>query len=156
MDSVNEERVVGSGISLPLIDAEFNASDRDALISRVKQAVRHADQVGKEQAIMDFNDLNQSFADGGSYIFAYGFDGTTLALPHQPEIIGTNRMNFTDVYGAPIIVQELHAAKRGGGIVYIVYYNPDSGNNELKLCYVLPAGDDWFVGSGIYLGRGLI
>ena len=65
-------------------------------------------------------------------------------------------MCIRDSYGAPIIVQELRAAKRGGGFVYIVYYNPDSGNNELKLCYVLPAGDDWFVGSGIYLGRDLI
>lgn len=156
VEPVDSDWFIGSGLYIPWIQAEFGSEEIDALISRVKQAVRHADQVGKEQAIMDFNDLNQSFADGGSYIFAYGYDGTTLALPHQPEIIGSNRMNFTDVYGAPIIVQELRAAKRGGGFVYIVYYNPDSGNNELKLCYVLPAGDDWFVGSGIYLGRDLI
>ena len=156
VEPVDSDWFIGSGLYIPWIQAEFGSEEIDALISRVKQAVRHADQVGKEKAIMDFNDLNQSFADGGSYIFAYGYDGTTLALPHQPEIIGSNRMNFTDVYGAPIIVQELRAAKRGGGFVYIVYYNPDSGNNELKLCYVLPAGDDWFVGSGIYLGRDLI
>jgi len=156
VEPVDSDWFIGSGLYIPWIQAEFGSEEIDALISRVKQAVRHADLVGKEKAIMDFNDLNQSFADGGSYIFAYGYDGTTLALPHQPEIIGSNRMNFTDVYGAPIIVQELRAAKRGGGFVYIVYYNPDSGNNELKLCYVLPAGDDWFVGSGIYLGRDLI
>ncbi len=156
VEPVDSDWFIGSGLYIPWIQAEFGSEEIDALISRVKQAVRHADLVGKEKAIMDFNDLNQSFADGGSYIFAYGYDGTTLALPHQPEIIGSNRMNFTDGYGAPIIVQELRAAKRGGGFVYIVYYNPDSGNNELKLCYVLPAGDDWFVGSGIYLGRDLI
>lgn len=155
VEPVNEEWFVGSGIYLPWIDAEFHASDRAALMNRVKQAVSHADQVGKEQALEDFNDLNQSFADGGAYIFAYGYDGTTLALPHQPEIIGTNRMNFTDVYGVPTIHHEIRAAQRGGGFVYVVYDNPDSGNNELKLCYVLPAGDDWFVGSGIYLGRDL-
>jgi signal transduction histidine kinase len=155
VEPVDSDWFIGSGLYIPWIQAEFGSEEIDALISRVRQAVRHADLVGKEQAIMDFNDLNQSFADGGSYIFAYGYDGTTLALPHQPELIGTNRMNLTDVYGVPIITQEVRAAERGGGFVYVVYYNPDSGNNELKLCYVLPAGEDWFVGSGIYLGRGL-
>ncbi|MCA1916526.1 cache domain-containing protein [Methanospirillum hungatei] len=155
IEPVDSDWFIGSGLYIPWITAEFGSDEIHALIGRVKQAVSHAEKVGKEQAIMDFNDLNQSFADGGSYIFAYGYDGTTLALPHQPELIGTNRMNFTDVYGVPVIYLEKRAAERGGGFVYIVYYNPDSGNNELKLCYVLPAGEDWFVGSGIYLGKGI-
>lgn len=156
VEMVDSEWLVGSGIYLPLIAADLEQKEIDALITRARDAVSHVEMVGKEQAIADFNDLNQSFANGGAYIFAYDYDGTTLALPYQPEYIGTNRMNFTDPYGVSIIAQEVSAAKSGEGFVYVVYYNPDTSKNELKLCYVLPAGDDWMVGSGIYTGTDLV
>ncbi|HWQ66639.1 MAG TPA: cache domain-containing protein [Methanospirillum sp.] len=149
---VNQDWFVASGIFLPNINATIDEGNITTLIDRVKGAARHADQLGREKAISDFNDLNGTFADGGKYIFAYEYDGTTLALPYQPEIIGTDRLNYTDAYGSEIIRLEIDTAKRGGGFVYVVYYNPESTKNELKLCYVLPAGDDWLVGSGIYTG----
>lgn len=152
---VDNEWFVGSGIYLPWIQAKIPLDNLTGLVQRVKGAAIHAGEVGKEKAITDFNDLNGSYADGGSYIFAYEYDGTTLALPHQPDLINSNRLDYTDAYGCPIIRMEIDAAKRGGGYVYIVYYNPDSGKNELKLCYVAPAGDGWLVGSGIYTGQDL-
>ncbi len=152
---VDDTWFIGSGVYLPSIKSEISQQSLSELIQRVKQASTHADEVGKEQALIDFNDINGSYADGGSYIFAYGYDGTTLALPHQPELIGTDRLNYTDQYGCRIINMEINAAKRGGGFVYVVYYNPESGDSELKLCYVTPAGDDWLVGSGIYTGQNL-
>lgn len=155
IEPVDSEWFIGSGIYLPWITAEIDQEEISSLVARVNSAVRHADRVGKEQAIADFNDLNGVFADMESYIFAYDYDGTTRALPYQPEIIGTNRTDFTDIYHCHIIKQEIDTAKRGGGFVYIVYYNPDTTKNELKLCYVLPAGNDWLVGSGIYTGTGL-
>jgi signal transduction histidine kinase len=36
--------------------------------------------------------------------------------------------------------------------VYATYYNPDTGLDELKLCYVAPVDEEWFVGSGVYAG----
>lgn len=155
IEPVDSEWFIGSGIYLPWIITDINQDEIQVLIDRVKNAVRYAEQVGKEQAIRDFNDLNQSFADGGQYIFAYDYNGTTLALPYQPQEIGTNRIIYADIYGVPITAQEIDTAKRGGGFVYVVYYNPDTTKNELKLCYVLPAGDDWMVGSGIYTGTDL-
>ena len=62
-----------------------------------------------------FNDLAGPFADGGAYIFAYGMDGETLALPYQPELIGRNRSGFDDRYGVKIIDWEIAAAKAGSG-----------------------------------------
>ncbi|PKL60257.1 MAG: sodium:calcium antiporter, partial [Methanomicrobiales archaeon HGW-Methanomicrobiales-4] len=150
---ISDDWFIGSGIYLPKIDAAIHSEDISALLKRVKGAVAHADDVGKKQAIVDFNDINGSFADGGSYIFAYDYNGMTLALPHQPDYIGTNREEFTDKYGSRITRMEIDAAKRGGGYVYVVYYNPETGKDELKLCYVAPAGDDWLVGSGIYTGE---
>ncbi|MBN1168185.1 MAG: cache domain-containing protein, partial [Methanospirillaceae archaeon] len=152
---VDAEWFVGSGIYLPEIPAEISPGEISALIDRVNTVASHGYKVGKKEAIQDFNDLNQSFADGGRYIFAYGYDGTTLALPYQPELVGTNRSSFSDAYGSPVLLLEIKAAQRGGGFVYVVYQNPDTGTDELKLCYVLPAGDDWLAGSGIYTGTAL-
>ncbi len=147
---VDDQWFVGSGIYLPEHPATFPIAERDALTSRVKQARNHAQAVGREAAIRDFNNLSGPYADGARYIFAYGYDGTTLALPFQPELIGTNRLEFADRYGVKIIPWEISAAKNGGGFVYVDYLNPDSGKAEMKLCYVAPVDDTWLVGSGIY------
>lgn len=144
---------VGAGFYLPEVPAGFNTAERDELVERVEQARRYAQVQGKDKAISDFNDRKGVFANGSRYIFAYGYNGTTLALPFQPEAIGTNRMNFTDPYGVKITAWEISAAKSGGGFVYVDYFKPDTGTNMLKLSYVAPVDDAWLVGSGIYSGQ---
>jgi len=143
----------GSGIYLPGLPAQFNATEKDQLVERVKQARQYAQENGAARAIRDFNDRNGTFADGSRYIFAYGFNGTTLALPFQPEVIGTDRTNFTDTYGVKVTAWEIAVAKGGGGFVYVNYLNPDTGKPGMKLCYVEPVDDTWLVGSGIYTDR---
>jgi signal transduction histidine kinase len=144
---------VGSGIYLPEIPAQFNATEKDHLVERVKQARQYAQINGAAQAIRDFNDRNGTFADGSRYIFAYAFNGTTLAMPFQPETIGTNRSDFVDTHGVKVAAWEIAVAKSGGGFTYTDYYNPDTGKPGMKLCYVTPVDDTWFVGSGIYAGQ---
>ncbi|HOI12558.1 MAG TPA: cache domain-containing protein [Methanoculleus sp.] len=149
---VDETWFVGSGIYIPGVGTGFNTSVRETLVQRVKAARDYAQEHGKEAACAAFNDLAGDFADGGAYIFAYTMDGTTLALPYQPEYIGENRFGLEDRYGVRVILLESAAAESGGGFVYITYYNPDTGLDELKLCYVAPVDDEWFVGSGVYAG----
>jgi signal transduction histidine kinase len=144
---------VGSGIYLPEVPAQFSAPERDGLLARVKQARQYAQGNGAAKAIGDFNDRNGTFANGSRYIFAYGYNGTTLALPFQPEVIGTNRTDFTDTYGVKVTAWEIAAAKSGGGFVYVNYLNPDTGKPGMKLCYVEPVDTSWLVGSGIYTDR---
>ena len=147
---VDDEWCVGAGIYLPEFPAEFSDAEKDELVKRVKAARDYAQETGREQAVSDFNDLNQTFADGTDYIFAYDYEGNTLALPFQPEVIGINRLDFGDTYGVKIIRLEISAAKNGGGFVYVEYFNPDTGNTGFKLCYVEPVDDEWLVGSGMY------
>lgn len=150
---VDNEWFIGAGIYLPELAAGFNTTERDELVARVKQVRTYAQVQGAKKAIADFNDRNGTFADGSRYIFAYDYNGTTLALPFQPELIGSNRLNFSDTYGVKIIPWEIAAAQRGGGFVYADYLNPDTGVTGLKLCYVAPVDDAWYVGSGIYTGQ---
>lgn len=147
---VDETWFVGSGIYIPGIGTEFDTEVRETLMQRVKAARDYAQEHGREAACAAFNDLSGDFADGGAYIFAYRTDGTTLALPYQPEYIGENRFGLEDRYGIRVILLESTAAENGGGFVYITYYNPDTGVDGLKLCYVAPVDEEWFVGSGVY------
>jgi hypothetical protein len=149
---VDETWFVGSGTYIPAVGTEFDTEVRETLVQRVKAARDYAQEHGKEAACAAFNDLSSDFADGGAYIFAYRTDGMTLALPYQPEYIGENRFDLEDRYGVRVILLETVAAESGGGFVYITYYNPETGLDELKLCYVAPVDEEWFVGSGVYAG----
>lgn len=147
---VDGEWFVGSGIYLSHMDASFTRAEKDALMQRVHAARDFARQEGRNAALTAFNDLSGEWAPGGKYIFAYAMDGTTLALPHQPEILGTNRHGFKDHYGVEIIDWEIEVACQGGGFLYVVYLNPETGFEALKLCYVVPVDEEWLVGSGVY------
>jgi len=144
---------VGSGIYLSEIPAIISTAEKDQLVERVRQARTYAQANGAAKAIRNFNDRNGTFASGTRYIYAYGSNGTTLALPFQPELIGTDRLDFTDTYGVKVIRQQISICRNGGGYYYIHYYNPDTQKPGLKLNYVEPVDDTWFVGSGIYTDR---
>lgn len=147
---VDSEWFIAAGMYMPEMSAGFNTMDRDTLVRRVMQARRYALEQGADRAIVDFNNRTGVFADGGRYIFAYDYNGTTLALPFQPELIGSDRLNFSDPYDEKIIAWEISTAKHGAGFVYTDYFNPDTGITGMKLCYVAPVDDKWLVGSGIY------
>ncbi|UUX93061.1 cache domain-containing protein [Methanoplanus endosymbiosus] len=149
-EPVDENWFVGSGIYVPDIPVNFSADDIEKLVLRVKSARQYAQDNDKETVISEYNNISGKFAEGGSYIFAYETDGTTLALPYQPELIGTNRLNFTDIYGVPVLKLEITEAENGGGFVYVQYPDPDYNESRFKLCYVLPVDENWFVGSGTY------
>ncbi len=57
----------------------------------VEKAYVYTQKAGREEALAAFNDPNGDFIDGELYIFANDMNGTTLALPYQPGLIGVNR-----------------------------------------------------------------
>ncbi len=123
----------------------------EELVAFVHSAYDYAQQNGREMALHEFNDQNGSFVAGELYIFAYNMEGNTLALPFQPDVIGTNRWNLTDANGTPFIQQIIHTAESGGGFVRYSYVDPaDDYAVKPKVSYVLPIDGDWLVGSGIY------
>jgi len=74
-----------------------------------------------------------------------------LALPYQPEIIGTIGIDDQDPNGVYLIRRLIDAAKRGNGFTYYIYPDPTRNMTEmLKLSYVVDVEGTWFLGSGIY------
>ena len=131
-------------------DNATNTIEKNRVMAFVNEAATYVKDNGKEKALEAFNDPKGNFTREGRYIFAYDYDGRTLALPYQPELIGTNRIDVKDPNGVDFISQAIDAARTGNGFLYYIY--PDASRNmtpTLKLSYVVNVNDTWFLGSGI-------
>jgi len=123
----------------------------DEMVAFVQDAVAFANEQGKEAALEVFSDPNGSFTRGDLYIYAYDFNGTTLAHPFNPEKIGVNRLNETDVSGNLYIKDLRDVAENGSGFVYFYYIDPAQNMTvQPKLGYVERVDETWWLGSGIY------
>jgi len=128
-------------------------SGREAMVAFVKEAVAYAQSHGKATALAEFSNKNGSFVRGDLYLYAYDFNGTTIAHPVNPEKIGVNRLYEPDALGNFFIHDLRAAALNGSGFVEYYYINPVHNNAvEKKLGYVEKVDDTWWLGSGIYFG----
>lgn len=123
----------------------------EAMVAFVEKAYEYAKVHGKEAALAEFNNQSGLFVQGELYIFAYDLQANTLALPFQPQLVGTNRWNLTDPAGNLPLPDNIRAAQSGGGFSHFIYQDP-SDNNTLKpkLTYAMLVDKDWIIGSGIY------
>lgn len=129
------------------------AATREEMVAFVREAVAYAHASGREKALSEFSNPNGSFFRGELYIYAYDINGTTIAHPVNPEKIGVNRLNEKDAEGNLFITDLRSAAVNGTGFVTYYYINPAQNKRvEKKLGYVMKVDDDWWLGSGIYLG----
>ena len=133
------------------IPTRGTATSPEKLVEFVQDAYEYVQQQGQESALSEFNNQTGQFVEGELYIFAYDMSGNTLALPFQPELLGTNRWNTTDPNGTAFIQQLILTAQSGGGFVRYSYLDPsDNFRIRAKVSYALMINQDWFIGSGIY------
>jgi signal transduction histidine kinase len=148
---VDDNWFLGSGIYLSSMSANFSEQARNDLISFVDSAVKYAKENGKDKALKEFNNMNGTFIKGDLYVFAYDFNGSTLALPTQPDLIGTNRIDAVDPDGVKFVWDTVDLAKEGGGFTYYIYPDPAKNMTQrLKLCYIERVDDNWWLGAGLY------
>lgn len=152
--------VLAAGCSGPGVQeaVEENATTEDLAVF-VREAAAYARTAGKDAALAEFNNEVGRFSQGALYVYAYDYNGTLLAHPYEKDAIGSNRGNWTDVRGLPVIRVGAHTAANGGGYITYLYPAPLDGSiNESaaetcipKIGYVAPAGETWWVASGVYL-----
>jgi len=149
--NINDSLYLGSGLYLSNISAYFGEEDREELVAFVEDALQFAKENGKQKSLEVFNDPKSNFTRDGRYIFAYDYEGRTLALPYQPELIGTSRIDALDPNGVDFVRQAIDMARMGNGFTYYIYPDPSRNITQaLKLSYVANVDDTWFLGSGIY------
>jgi len=148
---VDDNWWVGSGVYLSDVPSLFPAEARENLVAFVDQAVKYAEENGKDKALQAFNDRNGSFVRGNLYVFAYDYNGTALSLPYQPNLVGSNRIDAVDLNGVHFVQTCIDQAKRGNGYLYYIYANPAKNmTQELKLGYVRNVDGNWWLGAGVY------
>jgi len=131
----------------------------EGLRTYVVSAAQYAREVEPATACAVFNDPQSPLISGDWYIYAYDYEGTLLAHPYERELVGTNRIHWTSVNGLEVIRLGRDMAADGGGYILYMYPTPVPGQeiNEsatsayhLKLGYVTPVNDRWWIGSGLY------
>ncbi len=123
----------------------------ETLVAFVQSAAAYVKTNGKEKSLAEFNNPNGSFIRGELYIYAYDFNGTTLAHPVNPEKVGVNRLDEGDT--GTYLRGTIDAVRNGSGFYQIKYVNPTHNRTlESKLVYGVSIDDDWWLGSGIYTG----
>lgn len=148
---------VKDGVILQISNGKFKFSSvvyvepgREDVVSFVKEAAGYIEKNGKEKALAEFNDPNGSFQRGELYMFAYDMDGNTLALGNDPSLVGTNRIEYKDADGLPVIQELIAIARQGEGWLSYQYENPETKRQQKKSSYVQKIDDTWFIGSGLY------
>ena len=123
------------------------------MVAFVEEAVAYAKANGKEKALAEFSNPHGSFVRGDLYLYAYDYNGTTIAHPVNPEKIGVNRLLEKDALGNLFITDLREAAYNGTGFSTYTYINPVHNRTvEKKLGYVMKVDDTWWLRSGIYFG----
>jgi len=123
----------------------------ETLVAFVDSAAEYVKEYGKERALSEFNNPNGSFIDGELYIYAYTYNGTTLAHPVSPEKVGINRMDEGET--GVFLREYIESVKNGSGFYTLNYVNPAHNLTlESKLVYGVKIDDEWWLGSGIYKG----
>ena len=154
---VNQSWILGAGIYNPpenssIVNSGTDPQVRENLKSFVGEAIDYANTSGKDAAIAKFNDQNGTFVRGNLYVYAFDYNGTTLVLPYQPQLIGTDLSGLQDPYGVNYTKVEVFLAQQGGGFLFYHYYNPARNMTpEPKMSYVQKVDDTWWLGAGTYI-----
>lgn len=143
---VDDTWLLGAGTYTPV--RATNAQ----VVDFVEGAVEYVEANGKEKALAAFNDPEGGFREGELYIFAKDFDGEELANGGNPNLVGTNLKESDDPHYRQVFDLLYAAAVKGAGWTAYTWPNPDTGEDQTKQTYVVKAGEDWFLGAGLYSG----
>jgi signal transduction histidine kinase len=148
-----QSAVPSPGNVTPVVTPTEHYISNETLVAFVESAAAYVKTQGKEAALAEFSRPNGRFVQGELYIFAYDFNGTTLAHPVNPEKIGVNRLNETQG-NVGLFLQNMSAvARTGNGFYRFSYINPAHNRAlESKLGYAHKIDDTWWIGSGVYTG----
>lgn len=119
----------------------------------VKKAVSFGKTHGKDRLIEELNNPHGAFISGDFYAFACDKEGTLLASPAWPGLVGVNPLKSNSWPEIKYFKREInHILSRGYGWLHYEYQNPVTNRVETKLVY-LEKFDDIVIGAGVYKGE---
>lgn len=126
----------------------------DEAMALVQAALAHVRQVGRAQALLDFNDESGHWIDRDLYLFAFDRLGTYSVLGMDPAKVGSNVMDRART-AAPDFLDRAWAAADDGG-AWVRYDAPDPRNGRVaaKEAWIAKIDDETLIGCGAYLHQG--
>lgn len=150
---VNENWFVVAGTYL---DEESMYADpvlTNEMISYVRTVKQYALENGRDAAVAELNNQDGIFFRSDIRLIAVDADGTIIARPKNPTLIGGSITGITDIYGASIGRDILSSGLSGGWMQYQYMPNRFTHESEMTLIHTLPVDDTWFLAAGIPLTR---
>jgi cytochrome c len=138
--------VVGASVFLLGANRGTPAAARAMLL----KAVAHYNEVGRKQALSDFNSKKPPFADRDLYVVCIGRDHTIIANGAFPQYVGASSDLIKDAAGKSVGKAGWDiATSQGEGSVRYQWINPVSHKMEPKITFFQRAGND-VCGVGAY------
>ena len=124
-----------------------------AAIAMVDKGAAYLQKNGRDALIKEVNDKNPDFVSDSTYLTVRAMDGTQLAHPVNPKLVGKNMVVLPDADGKLFRKDIIEQAKtKGKGWVDYRYNNPANGQIEKKSTYFSRQGDV-ILEAGIYKGK---
>ncbi len=131
----------------------FATDDPAAAIGMVEKGLAYLQKNGPDALIREVNNKNPEFVNGDLYLAVRALDGTQLAHPVNPKLVGKNMVVLPDADGKLFRKEIIEQAKeKGKGWVDYRYNNPVTKEVEKKSTYFVRSGDV-ILEAGIYKGK---
>ncbi|HEY7615186.1 MAG TPA: cache domain-containing protein [Terriglobales bacterium] len=136
------------GVSMLALAAERGTpAEAKAMLEK---AVAHYKQVGRKQALADFNAKKPPFGDRELYVVCIGPDHRIIANGGFPQYVGASADLLKDADGYSVGKAGWDvASSKGEGAVKYQWLNPLTRKVEPKITFFQKAGDD-VCGVGAY------
>lgn len=136
------------GVSMLALAAERGTpAEAKAMLEK---AVAHYKQVGRKQALADFNAKKPPFGDRELYVVCIGPDHRIIANGGFPQYVGASADLLKDADGNSVGKAGWDvASSKGEGAVKYQWLNPLTRKLEPKITFFQKAGDD-VCGVGAY------
>jgi cytochrome c len=142
--------IVGLFLFVGLAFAQTKAT-KESCQTLVKKAVAYYKEVGREKALVAFNDSKGKFVDGENYLSIYDLKGVVVGHGANNSLIGKSMIAVKDPKGKLLIQAFIDAAKKPGDSGWVDYNwtNPVSKKIEPKESYFVRV-DDLIIQAGYY------
>ena len=128
----------------------FAADNPADAIAIVDKGLSYVQKNGKDALIKEINNKNPDFIKGDIYLYVRAMDGTVLAHPINPKLVGKNMVTLPDGNGKLFRKEIIELAQtKGKGWVDYRYNNPVTKEMEDKSTYIVRSGDV-ILEAGIY------
>lgn len=133
--------------------AAMAADEQATAVAMVEKGAAYMQKNGKDALISAINSKNPEFVNEHTYLTMRAMDGTQLAHPTNPKLIGKNMVVLPDADGKLFRKEIIEQAQKvGKGWVDYRYNNPATGQIEKKSTYFAKTGDV-ILEAGIYKGK---